>query len=77
MAAALKSLIRLLQSTHRSFPFPISDERIGDVYYMHLASSDDSRWYRVIHYLATNLEHLSNAVSEERRIKLQALLLET
>lgn len=75
MAGALKALIRMLQNTNPSFPFPITDQRIGDVAIGALPYTDHPGWSRVVHYLACNLQHLSDAVSQERRSKLQVLLL--
>lgn len=75
MASALKSLARMLYSTGHSLPFPITDERIGDVSFARLPNTDHPGWSRVVHYLACDVQHLSNMVSQERRNKLQALLL--
>lgn len=75
MSGALKSLIRLLHSTQQTLPYQITEERIGDVLFPQLPNTDHPGWSRVVHYLACNLEHLSNAVSQGRRNMLQSLLL--
>jgi hypothetical protein len=75
MSGALKSLIRMLHSTQQALPFQITEDRIGDVLFSQLPNNDHPGWSRVVHYLACNLEHLSNAVSQGRCNMLQALLL--
>ena len=75
MAGALKSLTRMLHSTRQYLPFPMTEDKIGDVAIAQLPNTDHPGWSRVVHYLACNLQHLSNTVSQERRQKLQALLL--
>lgn len=75
MANALKSLALMLHSTGQSLPFPITEERIGDVSFARLPNTDHPGWSRVVHYLACNVQHFSNLVSQERRNKLKALLL--
>lgn len=75
MSGALKSLIRMLHSTQQELPFQITEDRIGDVLFPQLPNTDHPGWSRVVHYLACNLQHLSNAVSQGRCNMLQALLL--
>lgn len=75
MSGALKALILMLQHTNPSLPFPITDHNIGDVAIAVLPNTDHPGWSRVVHYLACNLQHLSDTVSQERRDKMQALLL--
>jgi len=73
MAKALKALASMLESS-QSLPFPITRDSIGDVLIGQLPNSDHSSWSRFVHYLACNLQHLSDLAAEDRRTKIQGLL---
>lgn len=73
MAKALKALVNMLESSP-SLPYPITRDSIGDVLIAHLPNSDHPAWSRFVHYLACNLQHLLDRAAEDRRAKMQGLL---
>lgn len=74
MAKSLKALATLLESSNIPLPFPITKDSIGDVLIAQLPNSDHPAWSRFVHYLACNLQHLSGRAAEDRRTKMQGLL---
>mmetsp|Transcript_40967 Transcript_40967/g.46548 ORF Transcript_40967/g.46548 Transcript_40967/m.46548 type:complete len:298 (-) Transcript_40967:127-1020(-) len=74
MAKALKALVYMIQSSSPSLPYPITKMKIGDVIITNLPNSDHPGWSRLVHYLACNLQHLSEKSSEARRNNVQELL---
>jgi Apg6 BARA domain len=76
LASALKVLVRMLESSGRLVPYTIAENMIGDIDIAKLSVNEESpSWSTLIHYLVSNLRHLSKCIAQERRDTMCELLI--